>query len=227
MVRKKWADEELKSAIELFESGKNFKEIGNKIGKTQNSVTKKLNRLGIKYLDKRPSKYESFDWILIQEEYDKGKSYRDLQEEFSLTPQSIKWAKDNGKIKMRSNSEGKKLAWANGKHKASNKKGIERYRQLCEFKFGVKSFPKEFNLKLIQEHGWYQASNRGNNLNGVSRDHIISVKFGFENKIAPEIIAHPANCRLMRHINNQKKNIDCNMSLEDLKNKIKEWNKKY
>ena len=82
-------------------------------------------------------------------------------------------------------------------------------------------------MSLIQEHGWYQAANRGNNLDGVSRDHIISVKFGFENGIDPEIIAHPANCRLMRHTSNQKKNVDSDITLEELKERIEQWNNKY
>lgn len=221
-----WDKKEVDKAVELFNEGKNFKEIAKEIGRTQNSVTKKLNRLGFKYFD-NPCKYESYNWNKIQNEHDSGRSYRDIREAFSLTPQAIQWAINAGKLKMRTNSEGLKLAWAKGRYKPSDKEGIERYRQLCEFKFSVKDYPEEFNLELIQEHGWYQAANRGNNLDGVSRDHIVSVKFGFENNIDPELISHPANCRLMRHTKNQKKNSDSDMTLKELKDKIDSWNKKY
>jgi len=224
-----WTDSEIKKAIFLLNEKKSFKEIGKLIGKSQDAVTRKMHRLGYKskFTGKRGTKYANYDWTNIQKEYDKGLSYEELLKEFGLSSHAIIWAKDNGKIKMRTNSEGLKLAWANGKYKVSDKEGIERYRQLCEFKFSVKDYPEEFNLKLIQEHGWYQAANRGNNLNGVSRDHIISVKFGFENDIDPKLIAHPANCRLMRHTSNQKKNIYSNMSLEELKERIEQWDEKY
>jgi hypothetical protein len=243
MVRKKWSKKEVEKAVCSFKDGKNFKQIADELDKTQNSVTKKLNRLGYRYwevnescnwVDKpikkvyihRVLKRELVDWKKVQEFY-KDSTYRGLQEKFYLSAKDIKWAQDNGILKLRTPSEAARKAIREGRKNVSSKEGIERYRQLCEFKFGVKSYPEEFNLKLIQEHGWYQASNRGNNIDGVSRDHIISVKFGFENDIDPEIIAHPANCRLMRHTSNQKKNSDSDMSLEELKEKIKLWNKKH
>jgi hypothetical protein len=227
-----WTESEINKSIILLNEGKSFKYIGNLIGKSQDAVTRKMHRLGYKSgfkpnRNKGKTKYANYDWDSIQEGHDKGLSYEELLKIFKLSSHSIIWAKNNNKLKIRSRVEGIKLAYKKGKYKPSSKEGIERYRQLCEFKFGVKSFPKEFNLKLIQEHGWYQAANRGNNLDGVSRDHIISVKFGFENNIDPEIISHPANCRLMRHTSNQKKNRNSNMSLEELKGKIKRWNKKH
>ena len=49
------------------------------------------------------------------------------------------------------------------------------------------------------------------------------VKYGFENNISPEIISHPANCRLLKHRDNNKKNIKCDITIEELLNKIKNW----
>ena len=97
----------------------------------------------------------------------------------------------------------------------------------ASFDFNLADYPEEFNFSLIEEYGWYSASNRGNNLNGVSRDHMVSVKFGYENNIDPNIISHPANCRLMRHNDNVSKNEDCSISLEELKVRIEKWNLKY
>lgn len=230
----KWTKEEINKVVSFLKEGKNFREIGEIINRSQESVTRKMHRLGYKATEinystpnKGSSKYVDYDWVLIQKRHDDGLSYEELSKEFSLSSHAIIWAKNNGKLKMRTNSEGLKLAWKNGKYRASDKEGVERYRQLCEFKFSVKDYPEEFNLKLIQEHGWYQAANRGNNLDGVSRDHIVSVKFAFENNIDPELIAHPANCRLMRHTKNQKKKSGSDMTLEELKEKIKKWDNKY
>ena len=101
------------------------------------------------------------------------------------------------------------------------------YRPTCEFKFDVNDFKEEFNFALIEQYGWYSPSNKRNNLNGVSRDHSYSVRDGFINKIATEVIAHPANCKLMKHSDNNFKNYDSSITLDELKDKIKLWNKKH
>lgn len=102
-----------------------------------------------------------------------------------------------------------------------------RYKSKCKFNFNVWDYPDYFDLNLIYSHGWYKPKNRGNNLNGVSRDHMISIKFGWENGIDSNIISHPANCELMQNNKNISKNKKCSLLLEELKERIKEWNKKY
>jgi predicted nucleic acid-binding Zn ribbon protein len=102
-----------------------------------------------------------------------------------------------------------------------------KYRKECQFEFSIKDFPGEFNTDLIQEHGWYKASNRGNNLTGVARDHKVSVEWGWKNKISPNIIKHPANCELMLQNQNQKKRTKCSITLDELLQRIDEWNKKW
>lgn len=104
---------------------------------------------------------------------------------------------------------------------------LKDYRSLCAFKFSLNDFPNEFEFSLIEEHGWYKAKNHGDNPKGVSRDHIISVRFGFDNKIDPYLISHPANCMLMQHSKNVSKYIKCGMTLDELKNKVEQWNIKY
>jgi hypothetical protein len=101
------------------------------------------------------------------------------------------------------------------------------YRSNCKFNFNVWDYPDEFNLNLIYKHGWYKAKNRGDNLNGVSRDHKISIRFGWENGIDPEIMKHPSNCELMSHPDNIGKNKKCSLLLEQLKKDIKKWDVKY
>jgi hypothetical protein len=101
------------------------------------------------------------------------------------------------------------------------------YRQKCGFKFSLSDYPNEFDFSLVEQHGWYKAKNRGDNLNGVSRDHIISVKHGYINNIDPTLISHPANCQLLRHNDNVTKLDKCGMTIDDLIQKIEKWDTKY
>lgn len=110
-------------------------------------------------------------------------------------------------------------------------KTIEEYRRYqldCRFDFNLSDYEEEFNFGLIGEHGWYSPSNSNKpNLSGVSRDHIFSVRRGFELAVDPEIIKHPANCKLMIHGENIGKGKKCDINIEELKEKIKVWDEKY
>lgn len=108
-----------------------------------------------------------------------------------------------------------------------NKTDFQKYRVECSFKFSLNDFPNEFDFSLIDKYGWYKAKNKGDNLYGVSRDHMVSVRYGFDNNIDPRIISHPANCKLMKHNENVSKYIDCSISVDQLLNRIKEWDEKY
>jgi hypothetical protein len=103
----------------------------------------------------------------------------------------------------------------------------EFYRPSCEFKFDINAYKNEFDFSIIEKYGWYSPSNKGNNLNGVSRDHLYSVRDGFINKIDFEIIKHPANCKLMIHNENNLKNYNSSITLYELMNRIDNWDKKY
>jgi len=104
---------------------------------------------------------------------------------------------------------------------------LDEYRKLCQFKFSLNDYPKEFDFTLIEKLGWYSPSNKKNNLNGASRDHMYSVRDGWINKIDPKIISHPANCRIIKHTENISKNYNSILSLEELLSKIDSWNQKY
>jgi len=106
--------------------------------------------------------------------------------------------------------------------RGKNKKEI--YYKLSHFIFSLNKYPNEFDFKLIKRYGWYHFKN---NKNGISRDHIIPINYGYINNIDPKIISHPANCQLIRHINNKKKGIVPQITICELKEKIKEWNKKH
>ena len=102
-----------------------------------------------------------------------------------------------------------------------------KYKSNTRFDFNMKDYPNEFNFQLIKEHGWYQPVNRGNNLDGVSRDHMLSVRDGFELDINPKLLAHPANCELMKHTDNISKNRKSSITKEELLERINLWNNKY
>ena len=102
-----------------------------------------------------------------------------------------------------------------------------QYRLKCAFKFSLNDYPDEFDFDLIRKYGWYKAKNRGNNLNGVSRDHLYSICEAYVNKIDVNFISHPANCRLIRHSENQHKNSKSLITLNELKDRIERWNIKY
>jgi hypothetical protein len=105
----------------------------------------------------------------------------------------------------------------------------EIYKKSCLFTHNINKFPNEYDFDLIKKYGWYKVTKNKeeNNLKGVSRDHIYSISEGFKNNINPNIIKHPANCRLIRHNENQSKGFKCNITIEELIQKIEEWNKKY
>ena len=65
---------------------------------------------------------------------------------------------------------------------ADSKKLKHLYKLSCQFNFALNSYPDEFDFSLIEKYGWYKAKNIGNNLNGISRDHIYSRDKGFKNR---------------------------------------------
>lgn len=103
----------------------------------------------------------------------------------------------------------------------------EKYKRECQFQFGIKNYPQEFDFSLIEKYGWYKPKNHGDNLGGVSRDHIMSVKWGFENKIDPKYIRHPANCQLLIHNDNVSKGKKESITLDILLERIRVWDSKY
>ena len=108
----------------------------------------------------------------------------------------------------------------------------EKYYANAKFKFNVFNYPEEFDLPLLEKHGWYSCPGKKRkydtkNITGVSRDHIISVSYGFANNIDPAIISHPANCKIMLHEENKQKHSKCGITIEELLLKISAWNQKY
>lgn len=99
---------------------------------------------------------------------------------------------------------------------SSNEK--QDYRNKCAFKFNVFNYPDHFtNLDLITTVGWYHPIT---NPDGISRDHIISIAYGWKNKIDPAVMSHLENCQLLFHTENNKKKTKCSMHIDELVEKI-------
>ncbi len=157
----------------------------------------------------------------------KQKTSDTLRSKTNSTSNSLKQKRNclfcNKEFEVKSNS---KKTFCSIKCFAQTKKSSTEYldyKNKCKFKFNVYHFPDKFDLNLLKEHGWYQPVNKGNNLGGVSRDHMISIKYGWENGIDSSIISHPANCKLMVHTDNISKHKKCSLMLEELIERIKKW----
>ena len=103
----------------------------------------------------------------------------------------------------------------------------DEYKRACCFTFALNNFPDAFDFDLVNEFGWYKAKNHGNNLYGISRDHIYSQNDGLKNLIDPYIISHPANCKLLQHSQNASKCNRSDITIDDLIQKIRKWHSKY
>jgi hypothetical protein len=97
------------------------------------------------------------------------------------------------------------------------------YRPSCEFIFNINKLKYKFDMNLVEKYGWYSPLNKRNNLNGISKDHMYSVRDGFINKIDPKIIKHPANCKLLIHTDNNRKNFNSTISFDELIDRIENW----
>ena len=171
------------------------------------------------------------DWTSVQAQYDSGMSTRDIGRISQIGSTTFRKARDLGLFCPRTISDavGLRLSifprdYASAR---SNKTKLQLYRLDSAFKFNVFHYPAEFDIAMITELGWYSAKNRGNNAEGVSRDHILSVRFGFDNDIDPQVVAHPANCRLMKQRDNASKSLKSSLTLDELEERIKEWDRKY
>jgi hypothetical protein len=108
-----------------------------------------------------------------------------------------------------------------------NKEEFDLYKALSKFNFNLSDYNEEFDFSLIEKYGWYKAKNNGDNVDGVSRDHMFSIKEGFRRLINPLLLAHPANCELIVNKHNQSKSDDCSLSIETLLQRIEQFEVKY
>jgi hypothetical protein len=99
----------------------------------------------------------------------------------------------------------------------------QSYRYLASFKITPYNIRHIRGYHLLLEKGKY---NKDSNPNGVVKDHMISIKYGEDNSVDPQIIGHIMNCEFLSNIDNLKKSSDCSLSLMELNSRIKKYENK-
>ena len=100
-----------------------------------------------------------------------------------------------------------------------NRDAEEAYRAKCEFRFSSKLYPYILGYELLKHNKWYHSIK---NPDGISKDHMISIYYGFTHNIDPYLISHPANCMFMFQAENASKKENCSISLQELIERV-EW----
>jgi hypothetical protein len=106
--------------------------------------------------------------------------------------------------------------------KCSEKDSIKslnrRNRSQFLFNFNILEYPDLFDISQIQLLGWYSpAKKTDRNLNGLTRDHIISVSAAIKNNYNPYYIRHPINCKIMTQSENSTKKTKSHLPYAKLK----------
>ena len=96
----------------------------------------------------------------------------------------------------------------------------ELYYKRARFSFGFYKYKNIKGYELIEQYGIY---NPLTNKNGVSRDHMLSINYGWTHNIPPEIIAHPANCEIILQSKNASKSKKSSITFEELNKRINNW----
>ena len=85
----------------------------------------------------------------------------------------------------------------------TGRKAYHRKYNRYKFRFNIMHHPDLFDIKELKRIGWYKPQK--NRKNGLSKDHIISVKEAIKNNYDPYYITHPINCALIPFSENSRK----------------------
>lgn len=94
------------------------------------------------------------------------------------------------------------------------------------FRFNVFDYPSLFDLDMLKQVGWVAfGGKRGGdkNVDGLSRDHKVSVNDAKKFNYDPYYISHPLNCELMPMTENNKKKTKSSISYEDLVRSVNDF----
>lgn len=154
---------------------------------------------------------------LIQSHLDNGLSPNDIKKLYLIGHSDFgMFIKSSLKLKLKSHKEA-----ADNFRQKTNTKVTDRkliYKKKCKFNFDPYQYTNIPGYTLLLKFGVYHPTK---NPNGVCRDHIMSIEYGFRNSIPSEYISHPANCQFLLNIDNIKKGASSGFTLEELQNQIK------
>lgn len=158
--------------------------------------------------------------IFIKHLYEENRSPKEINSLYNMSYKDFgNVLKTSFNIKLKSLSEAS-ISYHQRQGHYDNKTEKELYYINSKFHLTKKDLEKIEGVELLKQYGMY---NSITNVNGVSRDHIISISYGWENKIPTEIISHPANCRFITQSENSSKGKKCSITLEELLERIKNW----
>jgi hypothetical protein len=100
-----------------------------------------------------------------------------------------------------------------------NKDNIYSYRKKASFNLYPDILHKIKGYDKLCKYGRFSARNK----EGMTLDHKLSIKFGYDNDIPPYILAHPANCEFLSLKDNSSKNKRCSISYHKLLHDIDVW----
>lgn len=101
--------------------------------------------------------------------------------------------------------------------KYSRTKVARDVRYKYAFKFDCSQYPDLFDQQLIATVGWYAPARKiDRNLNGLTKDHKISVVDAERNDYDPFYITHPLNCDIIRQSENSSKKTRSTIAYEEL-----------
>lgn len=91
-------------------------------------------------------------------------------------------------------------------------------RSHYKFNFNIFDYPELFDVDLLSKVGFYGPGGKSKrwNIEGLSRDHKVSVSEAIKNNYLPYYISHPLNCELMPHRLNDKKKGKSSMTYSEL-----------
>lgn len=100
-------------------------------------------------------------------------------------------------------------------------------RFIYKFRFNVYDYPHLFDLDKLNKLGWYSPGGKCGswNIEGLSRDHKISVSEALNNNYDPFYISHPLNCDLITHKENVRKMTKSSLSYADLVEMVDKYEK--
>lgn len=107
----------------------------------------------------------------------------------------------------------------------NNKSERELYYIQCAFKFSKTLYKYLPGYELLEQYGWYKPIK--NNRLGATKDHMVSIYYGWTHNIDPKIISHPANCQIMLLSDNSSKGEKCSITIEQLLKRIEQWENLY
>lgn len=93
-------------------------------------------------------------------------------------------------------------------------------RERFAFTFRLENYPQLFNIENIRKIGLYHPKK---NVDGLLRDHRISINDAIKYRYDPFYIKHPLNCMIMTQRENSSKNIKSSISYNELKSLVNEF----